>query len=212
MELPHPSVGGETIPIEWSDEADAELMRRLAGGEVRAMDILVRRWAPRLSSFFYRLTGDADAVDDLVQETFIRVHGARATWAGGGNFNAWIHTIARRLVIDRARTRSRKPLQRASDRFVAPGQTTTLFGRIPDDAPTPFTCASQFELLAKMEEALQGIPELFREAVVLCDLQQLSYESAAEVLGVPAKTVSSRLARGRDALREAMAAYRSGPL
>lgn len=208
----HPSVGGETIPIEWSEEADADLMRRLAGGEVRAMDILVRRWAPRLSSFFYRLTGDADAVDDLVQEAFIRVHGARGTWTGGGNFSAWIHTIARRLAIDRTRTRRRKPLLRASDRLVTPGQTTTLFGRIPDNAPTPFTCASQFELLSKMEEALQGLPEPFREAVVLCDLQQLSYESAAEVLGVPVKTVSSRLARGRDALREAMAAYRSGPL
>jgi RNA polymerase sigma-70 factor (ECF subfamily) len=212
MPKAEPPVGGETIPIEWSGEADADLMRRLAEGEVRSLDVLVKRWSPRLSSFFYRLTGDSSAVDDLVQETFIRVHGAREGWTGGGNFTAWIHTIARRLAMDRARTMRRKPVMRASDRAIPAGQTTTLFGLIPDDAPTPFACASRLELLAKMEEALRAIPEIYREAVVLCDLQQLSYEEAGEVLGVPAKTVSSRLARGRESLRQAMAAYRSGPL
>ncbi|KAF0243842.1 MAG: RNA polymerase sigma-70 factor ECF [Planctomycetota bacterium] len=212
MTQTEPSIGGETIPIEWSAEADADLMRRLAGGEVRALDVLVKRWSARLSSYFYRLTGDSGEVDDLVQETFIRVHGARDGWAGGGNFSAWIHTIARRLAMDRARTMRRKPVMRASDRAVPAGQTTTLFGRIPDNAPTPYACASRLELLAIMEEALRAIPEIYREAVVLCDLQQLSYEEAGEVLRVPAKTVSSRLARGREALRQAMAAYRSGVL
>ncbi|MBI2919927.1 MAG: sigma-70 family RNA polymerase sigma factor [Planctomycetes bacterium] len=207
-----PDIGGETIPIQWSQESDADLMERLRRGEARALELLIQRWSGRLSSFLYRLTGDAGAVEDLLQETFLRVYAARDSWQHGGNFSAWVHTIARRLSMDRARTRRRKPLHQASDRAGGPGATTTLLGKIPDDAPTPFAALSRLELLVKLDEALRGVPEIYREAVVLCDLQHLSYDEAGEVLGVPAKTVSSRLARGREHLREALKAYRSGAI
>ncbi len=212
MDAPRSPAGGETIPIEWTEESDLALLRRLGDGDTRALELIIRRWSPRLSSFVYRLTGDAEAVEDVVQESFIRLHAARATAAEVQNFSAWIHTIARRLVLDRVRTARRRPVRLASEQVPLGGQTTTLFGRIPDNAPTPSTCASNLELLARLDEALQGVPEIYREAVVLCDLQCLSYDEAAAVLGVPRKTVSSRLARGRDALRQRMAQHRSGLL
>jgi len=205
-------VGLETIPIEWSRDSDGDLMDRVQRGDDRALELLIQRWSGRLAGFFQRLTGDDSDTDDLLQEAFLRVHRARASWKPGGSFSAWVHTIARRLAMDRSRTRARKPLHRASDTGGAPGHTTTLLGKIPDNAPTPFTAVSRLELLVKLEEALRAVPEIYREAVVLCDLQHLSYEEAAQVLDIPAKTVSSRLARGRDCLREALAAYRSGPI
>jgi RNA polymerase sigma-70 factor (ECF subfamily) len=205
-------VGGETVPIRWAEEPDAVLMDRVRAGDDRALELLVHRWTPRLAAFFYRLTGRSSDVDDLVQSTFVRIFTARSSWIPGAHFGAWIHTIARRLSMDRARSRARKPLFAASRRPESPEGATTLLGRIPDDAPTPFSAVSRLELVARLEEALRTVPEPFRETVVLCDLQQLSYEDAAAVLGCPVKTVSSRLARGREALREAMAAYRSGPI
>jgi RNA polymerase sigma-70 factor (ECF subfamily) len=180
-------------------------MTRVQSGDHRALELLVQRWWPRLRAFLYRLTGDSDT-DDLVQETFFRIHTARASWNPAGNFAAWILTIARRLAIDGARARARRPARRAAD-LVAPGATTTLFGKIPDNAPTPYTALSNLELGLKLEEALKSLPGEFREAVVLCDLQRLSYEEAAAVASVPAKTISSRLARGREKLRAALESY-----
>lgn len=204
--------GHETIPISWSESSDEDLMDRVRRSDPRALEFLVQRWSSRLAHFLYRLTGDRDAVDDLLQETFLRVHTARETFRAGEKFAPWIHAIARNLARDRARSRARKPLHRALNSSGAPGQTTTLLGKIPDSAPTPFSALSRLELLVKLDDALRNVPEIYREAVVLCDLQRLSYDDAARVLGVPAKTVSSRLARGRECLREALAAFRSGPI
>lgn len=204
--------GGETVPIQWAKDDDSALMDRVREGDSRALELLVQRWMPRLGGFLYRFTGDAGAVEDLIQETFLRVHAARASWQPGGNFSAWVHTIARRLAMDRARSLARNPQHRATDRLGSPGATTSLIGKIPDNAPTPYTACSKLELLARLDQALRQVPDLYREAVILCDLQRLSYEEAAQILGTNAKTVSSRLARGRDALREALAAYRSGPI
>lgn len=208
--MPDLSPGGETVPLDWASEPDEPLMHRVQSGDTRALELLIQRWSPRLAGLFYRLTGDPHAGDDLLQETFLRVWSARASFQPGARFSPWIHSVARNLAVDRARNRDRKPLHRAVNSPA--GATTTLLGKIPDSATTPFAAASRLELLARVDEALRGVPEPYREAVVLCDLQRLSYDDAAQVLGVPAKTVSSRLARGREHLRNALAAFRSGPL
>ncbi len=192
-----------TIPIGWAADSDDALMARLRD-DPRALDILIQRWSARLSHFFYRLTGDSAAIDDLLQELFLRVYQARDTWSPQGPFPAWLYTIARRLVYDRSRTRSRKPIHRAAH---AAAGTTTLVGKIPDDAPTPFTSLSKLEIALKVDDALQRLPIDFREAVVLCDLQHLSYDEAARVLDTNVKTLSTRLARGRERLREILTPY-----
>ncbi|MCE9584140.1 MAG: sigma-70 family RNA polymerase sigma factor [Planctomycetes bacterium] len=204
--------GNETVPLDWASQPDEDHMRRVQAGDTRALEYLIHRWTPRLSAFFYRLTGDPHASDDLLQESFLRLWASRDAFRADARFSPWIHAIARNLATDRARSRDRKPLHRAVTSSGAPGQSTTLLGRIADSATTPFAAASKLEMLARLDEALRSVPETFREAVVLCDLQRLSYEDAGEVLGVPAKTVSSRLARGREHLRQALAAFRSGPI
>lgn len=196
-----------TVPISWSNDPDDALMERLRGGDGRALDVLISRHAAKMSHFFYRLTGDADAVDDLLQDLFLRVYASRESWSPTGGFAAWLYTIARRLVYDRSRTRRRKPLHRAGNRYGPVGGTTTLLGKIPDDAPTPFGSLSRLETALKLDQALRQVPEPFREAVVLCDLQHLSYEDAARILDCPVKTLSTRLARGRERLRELLAPY-----
>ena len=191
----------ETLPIRLAEESDTQLMERVREGQDHALEALINRYAGRLTHFFYRMTGDHEDVEDLLQETFIRVYRARGRWKPEGAFSTWLYAIGRRLIYDRSRRRRRKPLHRGRRRAGPPGATTTLLGKIPDGAPTPCTALSNLELTLKVDEALQQIPASFREAVVLSDLQQLSYAEAARVAGCSAKTFSTRLARGRERLR-----------
>jgi RNA polymerase sigma-70 factor (ECF subfamily) len=148
---------------------------------------------PHLRSLFgaaYRMTGNAHDAEDLVQETFLRAYRGFDRFEPGSNARAWLHTILQRVRTDAARRRQRRPL------------TTPLEGEGPAIAPAQDALASGRE---DLERALQALPEVFRTAVVLRDVQELSYAEIAAAIGVPVGTVMSRIHRGRALLREALA-------
>ena len=147
---------------------------------------------PHLRSLFgaaYRMTGNAHDAEDLVQETFLRAHRALDRFESGTNARAWLHTILQRVRTDAYRRRERRPA------------TVELTGEGPGVAPAQDALASGYE---DLERALAELPEAFRTAVVLRDLQELSYAEIAEALGVPVGTVMSRIHRGRALLRQAL--------
>ncbi len=151
---------------------------------------------PHLRSLFgaaYRMTGNAHDAEDLVQETFLRAHRALDRLEPGTNARAWLHTILQRVRTDAFRRGQRRP------------RTVELSGEGPAVAPQQNALASGHE---ELERALAALPEAFRTAVVLRDLQELSYAEIAQSLGVPAGTVMSRIHRGRALLREALAGRR----
>ena len=148
---------------------------------------------PHLRSLFgaaYRMTGNAHDAEDLVQETFLRAHRALDRFEEGTNARAWLHTILQRVRTDAFRRRRRRP------------ETVELVGEGPAIRPAQDALASGRE---DLERALAALPESFRTAVVLRDLQELSYAEIAATLGVPVGTVMSRIHRGRALLREALA-------
>ena len=148
---------------------------------------------PHLRSLFgaaYRMTGNAHDAEDLVQETFLRAHRAFDRFEPGSNARAWLHTILQRVRTDAFRRSRRRPA------------TVELEGEGPAVPPAQDALASGHEVLAR---ALQALPDVFRTAVVLRDLQELSYAEIAEALGVPVGTVMSRIHRGRALLRETLA-------
>jgi RNA polymerase sigma-70 factor (ECF subfamily) len=148
---------------------------------------------PHLRSLFgaaYRMTGNAHDAEDLVQETFLRAHRAFDRFAPGSNARGWLHTILHRVRTDAFRKRRRRP------------PTVELTGEGPATAPPQDALASGRE---DLERALGALPEVFRTAVVLRDVEELSYAEIAEVLDVPVGTVMSRIHRGRTLLREALA-------
>ena len=148
---------------------------------------------PHLGSLFgaaYRMTSNAHDAEDLVQETFLRAHRALERLQPGTNARAWLHTILQRVRTDAYRRKQRRPV------------TVELVGEGPEVAPPQDALASGHE---ELERALAALPEAFRTAVVLRDLQELSYAEIAESLGVPVGTVMSRIHRGRALLREALA-------
>jgi len=149
---------------------------------------------PQLRALFgmaYRLTGNAHDAEDLVQETMLRAYRAFDRFRPGTNARAWLFTILHRLRTDLLRHRGRRP------------ETVELV----DDGP-PVAPAHEAALTSGHEEitrALEGLPEVFRAAVVLRDIEEFTYAEIAEVLGVPVGTVMSRIHRGRALLRHALA-------
>jgi len=143
----------------------------------------------------YRLTGNRDDAEDLVQEVLLRVRRGLETYQPG-SMEGWLSRIATNAFLDDVRRRRRRPVE-----------------LLPDDPDRVLPAAASAEdalatevLPGDVQEALRRLPEDFRAAVVLCDVVGLPYHEIGEALGVPVGTVRSRIHRGRALLREALRA------
>ena len=142
----------------------------------------------------YRMTRNAADAEDIVQETFLRAFRAFDRYTPGTNIRAWLYTILYRVRTDAFRRSGRSP------------ETVELLDDGPGVPPPQDALASGGEEIAR---ALDGLPEAFRAAVVLRDVQEFSYAEIARILDVPIGTVMSRIYRGRALLREALQGRRA---
>jgi RNA polymerase sigma factor (sigma-70 family) len=156
-------------------------------------DGVVRQHADRVYRLAFRLTGDAHDAEDLTQETFIRVFRSLAGYKPG-TFEGWLHRITTNLFLDMVRRRARLRMEGL------PEDTD----RLPGGGPDPEQVWSDAHLDPDLQSALDALPPEFRAAVVLCDVEGLSYEEIAATLGVKLGTVRSRIHRGRQSLRAAL--------
>ncbi|NUR08758.1 MAG: RNA polymerase sigma factor SigE [Nocardioidaceae bacterium] len=158
-------------------------------------DEVVRQHSGRVYRLAYRLTGNPHDAEDLTQEVFVRVFRSLSSYTPG-TFEGWLHRITTNLFLDQARRKAKIRFDalaedaetRIASRAVAP-DTEVVDGMFDDD----------------VELALSELPPDFRAAVVLCDIEGLSYEEIADVLGLKLGTVRSRIHRGRSMLRKALA-------
>jgi RNA polymerase sigma-70 factor (ECF subfamily) len=171
---------------------------RGAGHEAAASaewDDIVAEHSARVYRLAYRLTGNRQDAEDLTQDVFIRVFRSLDKYEPG-NFNGWIHRITTNLFLDRVRRSSRVRMDAFAD-----GAEDRLLG----DEIVPESAVHDAAFDPDIEAALASLPEEFRVAVVLCDVEGLSYEEIASVLGIKLGTVRSRIHRGRTQLRDALA-------
>ena len=166
-----------------------------AEGGVPTWDQIVADHSTRVYRLAYRLTGNAYDAEDLTQEVFVRVFRSLHTYTPG-TFEGWLHRITTNLFLDQARRKSRI-------RFDALPEDAD--NRLPSPVATPDAAYLNQMFDADVEAALADLPPDFRAAVVLCDVEGLSYEEIADVLGVKMGTVRSRIHRGRSMLRKALA-------
>lgn len=144
---------------------------------------------PHLRSLYgtaYRMTRNVHDAEDLVQETYLRAYRAFDGFTPGTNIRAWLYTILHRVRTDSFRKASRSP------------RTVELEGEGPSVPPPQDALASGGEDLTR---ALEALPEVFRTAVVLRDVEDFTYDEIARILAVPIGTVMSRIHRGRAQLR-----------
>ncbi|HEX2904769.1 MAG TPA: RNA polymerase sigma factor SigE [Jatrophihabitans sp.] len=158
-------------------------------------DEIVRTHADRVYRLAYRLSGNRADAEDLTQETFVRVFRSLADYTPG-TFEGWLHRITTNLFLDMVRRRQKI-------RFDALAEDASE--RLASEEPGPERAYEQNNLDPEVQRALDVLPADFRAAVVLCDLEGLSYEEIALTLGVKVGTVRSRIHRGRVLLREALA-------
>lgn len=160
-------------------------------------------WLNDVYRFALSLTRDESNAEDVVQETFLRAYRSWHTYQPGTDARRWLFTICRNVFL---RTRERE----ARQVDVEDGDVEAVAAvRQLEDAPRDSTDAllSRIDLAPAIDRALRDLPEPFRSAVVLVDLEDQSYEAAAGILGVPIGTVRSRLFRGRRLLQGELFEY-----
>ncbi len=156
---------------------------------------IVREHSARVYRLAYRLTGNRQDAEDLTQETFVRVFRSLHTYSPG-TFEGWLHRITTNLFLDGARRRQRvriEPIGDDSERWSS-----------PDALATPEHAYEAGNLDHDVQRALDELPPEYRAAVVLCDIEGLSYEEIAVTLGIKLGTVRSRIHRARARLRRSL--------
>jgi RNA polymerase sigma-70 factor (ECF subfamily) len=156
---------------------------------------VVHEHSARVYRLAYRLTGNVHDAEDLTQEVFVRVFRSLSTYTPG-TFEGWLHRITTNLFLDQVRRKKRIRFD-----ALAEDASERMAGREPD----PSRAYDDAHLDDDVQRALDSLPPDFRAAVVLCDIEGLSYEEVAATLGIKLGTVRSRIHRGRSQLRAALA-------
>lgn len=185
-----------------SSEAEAEFIERLKEGDPKAFDILANRYAAEVYGLLMRLTNDAEEAADLTQETFLNALRAIKKFRGDATLKTWIFRIA----INQSRNRFRWWKRRHRDQTISLDVPYNEDGKplsetFSSNSLSPEEKTLRAERKKILREALNDLPKIFREAVILCDIEGLTYEEIATVLEINPGTVKSRIARGREELR-----------
>ncbi len=182
-------------------------MDRYADGDTQAFGEVYDHLAPRLHTFLQRQTRDAAAADDLVQQTFLQIHHARATYLRGADVLPWAFAIARRLVIDRHRRRRPELSFDRADGAHGEDAEDWLASREGNEAG-PDALLEAKQTAARVAAVLDGLPEGQRLAFELLKRDGLSLIEAAEILGIGVGAVKVRAHRAYEAIR---AVLQEGP-
>ncbi|HEY0783478.1 MAG TPA: sigma-70 family RNA polymerase sigma factor [Thermoanaerobaculia bacterium] len=185
-----------TITSEAVRDLDLDLAERHRVGDVQAFDEVYARYEGMVYNLALRLSGDRDEAADLTQETFLRIYRHLGSFRGRSALKTWIFRIALNHCRDRL-SRFRPPMQSIAEET----EDEPFSVRLTDPGRDPEELAVAADESRRVSRCLAHVPHAFREAVILRDLEGLSYEEIAEVLGVRMGTVRSRIARGREQLR-----------
>ncbi|MFT7616642.1 MAG: RNA polymerase sigma-70 factor (ECF subfamily) [Planctomycetota bacterium] len=193
-------------PLPEPEESDEVLMVRVAEGDVESYEKLYHRYKNRILTFIHRYVGDRDWAEDLTHETFLKLYKNPQAFDPRNRFVTWLFTVARNLSIDFLRRR--RP---TSGLTVSDGDDQTFTLELPDSThQSPQDAALIKELEENIQGTLNSLSDKLREVFILCAIQGLSYEEVANIVGCPAKTVSSRLSRARKRFLKSFHPYLSG--
>ncbi len=181
---------------------DEQLIEKFKEGNIYAYNELVRRYKDQLVNFAYRFLGDKDDAEDIVQETFLRVYKKKEAYKSVAKFSTWIYTITGNLAKTELRRRKRRKILSLSN-----------IGYEDKDFDLKDTDSGPEELVDKVindkiiQNAIQALPEKFKEVIIFRDIQELSYEEISSIVKIPLGTVKSRVNRGRLKLQEKLSGY-----
>jgi RNA polymerase sigma-70 factor (ECF subfamily) len=174
-------------------------MARVAEDDERSYTELVRRYQGRVTNLISRVLNDRNGSDDLAQEVFVRVFVHRRNYRRGSKLSTWLFTIAANLAKNEIRRRVRR-----RNWFSLDALTEVLhdsMSQLADPTEGREATLEREQLQGEVGRAIETVPEKYRLALVFRDIEGLSYEEIAEVLGIPGGTVRSRINRARSMLK-----------
>ena len=199
---------GETSAQLALRDPDIRLMLRVRDDEPGAFEELVERYQHRLVGVMNHLVRNNEEAEDLAQEVFLRVYRARKKYRPRSKFSTWLFTIANNLALNSLRAKQRKPVVP----LLSPNESGAMgIGpqgqMVPDPGTGPMQKVQKFELADRIRQALDGLSERQKMAVVLNKFEDMNYADIAEVMGLTTKAVKSLLSRARMNLRVALTGY-----
>lgn len=189
--------------------ADAALILRCQANDAAAFNEIVTRYKNRVYNYICRMIGAGLDAEDLTQETFVRAYLSIRSFQSRASLNTWLFRIATNLCIDYSRKAKKTPWQ------VSLSQEDTEEGGdqeydLPDSAFDPQNALLNKELGRRLEDAIAALPDKLRTVLLLFDVEGLSYDEIAEIVGCPLGTVKSRLFNARAAVRQRLTPYLQG--
>ncbi|MBS1793410.1 MAG: sigma-70 family RNA polymerase sigma factor [Acidobacteria bacterium] len=186
--------------------SDHQLIEATKKGDETAFAEIVERYRNPLTNYLFRMLDDYEEAVDLVQETFVRVYFAIERYHTEYAFSTYIYRIATNLAISEIRRKRRRRLLSLSSFFQTEENETQEF-HPPDEKSLPDENLIDTERSRTIEKAIAALPDKYRAPIVLREIQELSYDEIAQVLGLGLGTTKSRISRARALLREKLKKY-----
>jgi RNA polymerase sigma-70 factor (ECF subfamily) len=187
-------------------DPDAVLMLRVKRGDRVAFTELVEKYKQPVMNLVYRTLHDEAEAEDLAQNVFLQVYKSAKRYESRAKFSTWLFTIARNLCLNEIRRRSRHPADSLEESHAEHEDQPRQQFEDKSSVPPPEKLLHG-ELAQKIEEALAGLPENQRTAILLCRQDELSYEEIAKILGCSLSATKSLIHRGRETLKEKLKPY-----
>jgi RNA polymerase sigma-70 factor, ECF subfamily len=182
-----------TDPSYAQPAASDQLIERCLQGDQQAWEAVVRQHWRKVFNVAYKFVGKHDEAEDLTQDIFFKIFKSLQTFDRRANFQTWLISVSRNLCIDHYRSVRKE--RETIDRDVDPGDLSPTSHEV-----SPYVALEQRDRVVLLREAMQHLPATLRTAVLLRDIQELSYHEIATELDLPEGTVKSRINRGRSEL------------
>ncbi len=187
-------------------ESDHQLIEATKQGDEAAFAEIVNRYRNQLTNYLFRMLNDYEEAVDLAQETFVRVYFALERYHTDYAFSTYIYRIATNLAISEIRKKRRRKLLSLTSFFQGEDNETQEF-HPPDEKSLPDEDLIENERNRTIEKAIATLPDKYRAPIVLREIQELSYEEIARILGLGLGTTKSRISRARGLLRDKLKNY-----
>lgn len=198
--------GVQKTTVSFEKLSDHELIEATRNGEAEAFTEIVNRYRNPLTNYIYRMLNDYEEAVDLAQESFVRVYFAIERYHSKYAFSTYIYRIATNLAISEIRKRKRRKLFSLTGLFQAEGNEEMEF-QPQDEKPLPEDDVINDEGGVVLAKAITALPDKYRAAIVLREIEEKTYEEVAEILGLGLGTTKSRISRGRAILRQKIRKY-----